>query len=305
MIQQDGGPTLRAEQAVPRSEATPLFSRAHDAPAQGRRAWIPAASVGCAVLVFSAIVWFAYDRGRAGTGGPPPLIRADTAPTKMKPEQPGGAQVPYQDTMVYDRLQPGAEKNRKQPVESLLPPPETPLPRPEPTHQLDKPIETLAPAPAVAAAAPAALPPPAPVAPAPAQPTPATAKLPEAPKPRVDTGSPVALAPPTASKAPPAALSQPQPQAAQPQPAAVKANEAGAGWRLQLGAVTSEAAARATFAKLQAAHREVLGKLSLQIEPVQTGGATLYRVKAGPIDAAAAKEACAKLVTQKVPCLAR
>jgi cell division septation protein DedD len=255
----------------------------------GRRAWLPAAAVGCAVLVFGAIVWFAYDRGRAGTDGPPPLIRADSNPTKTRPEQPGGMQVPYQDTMVYDRLQPGADK-KKQPVENLLPPPEAPMARPEPARQIDQPIETLQPAPMIAAPAPTVLAPPPQVG--------ATApiRLPDLPKARVDTTSPMALAPPGAKQQPvPVAAKAPPPTAASPS----------GEYRLQLGAVPSEDAARATFARLKAAHGDVLGKLSLQTETVQSNGTTLYRIKAGPIDAAAAKDACAKLAAQKVACLAR
>ncbi len=43
----------------------------------------------------------------------------------------------------------------------------------------------------------------------------------------------------------------------------------------------------------------------MQTEAVKSGTTTLYRLKVGPLDAAAAKEACAKLATQKVGCLVR
>ncbi|WP_420241369.1 SPOR domain-containing protein [Roseiterribacter gracilis] len=238
------------------------------------------------MLVFGSIVWFAYDRGRAGTGGPPPLIRADAGPTKTRPEQPGGMQVPYQDTMVYDRLQPGADKNKKPPVESLLPPPEAPMARPEPTRPaVERPVETLQPAPVITAPAPTVL------APTPQVASAAPNKLPELPKARVDTASPIALAPPGAK----------QEAAKAPAPATT----ASADYRLQLGAVPSEEAARSTFAKLKASHSDLLGKLSMQTETVQSGGTTLYRIKAGPLDAATAKDLCAKLSAQKVGCLVR
>jgi cell division septation protein DedD len=274
MTQQDGSPMLRAEMGTPRS-ATPSSGT-------GRRAWLPAAAVGCAVLVFGSIVWFAYDRGRAGRDGPPPLIRADASPTKTRPDQPGGMQVPYQDTMVYDRLQPGADK-KKQPIESLLPPPEAPMARPE--KPIDRPIETLQPAPVIAAPAPTVLEKPAQVASV-------TPAKPDLPKPRVDTASPMALAPP-AAKTPAPATPAPAPKTAS------------GDYRLQLGAVPSEEAARSTFAKLKASHGDLLGKLSMQTETVQANGTTLYRIKAGPIDTAAAKELCAKLTAQKVGCLVR
>ena len=58
-----------------------------------------------------------------------PLIRADIAPIKVRPESPGGMQVPDQDKLVYDRMQGEGEAPQ---VEQLLPPPETPLPLPAP-----------------------------------------------------------------------------------------------------------------------------------------------------------------------------
>ena len=58
-----------------------------------------------------------------------PLIRADAGPVKVRPESPGGMEVPDQDKLVYNRMQGAREAP---PVEQLLPPPETPLPPPAP-----------------------------------------------------------------------------------------------------------------------------------------------------------------------------
>ncbi len=49
-----------------------------------------------------------------------PLIKADPNPIKVKPEQPGGLQVPDRNMMIYNE-RPGGP-----PVEKLLPPPEQP-----------------------------------------------------------------------------------------------------------------------------------------------------------------------------------
>jgi len=57
-----------------------------------------------------------------------PVIRADVAPIKIKPADPGGMDVPDRDKLVYDRLN-GESAGTN--VERLLPPPETPLPIPE------------------------------------------------------------------------------------------------------------------------------------------------------------------------------
>ena len=59
------------------------------------------------------------------TGGAIPVIHADTRPLKVPPADPGGMRVPDQDMDVLNRINAPEPK-----VEQLLPPPETPLPRP-------------------------------------------------------------------------------------------------------------------------------------------------------------------------------
>jgi hypothetical protein len=51
-----------------------------------------------------------------------PLIRADERPTKIKPQNPGGMEVPDRDKLIYTQ--------KRATVEHLLPPPEKPMPRP-------------------------------------------------------------------------------------------------------------------------------------------------------------------------------
>ena len=79
------------------------------------------------VAVFAGGVWFAYQqglrRGGAITGAADvPLIRADERPTKIRPENPGGMEVPDRDKLIYTQ--------KRAAVEHLLPPPEKPMPRP-------------------------------------------------------------------------------------------------------------------------------------------------------------------------------
>jgi hypothetical protein len=97
------------------------------------------------MALFAGGLWFAYQKGTrsAGTGmanGDVPLIRADQRPIKVKPERPGGMEVPDRDNLIYNAPHPA--------VEHLLPPPEKPLPRP-----------TAPPPQAAAALPPAAVPP--------------------------------------------------------------------------------------------------------------------------------------------------
>src|SRR5260221_12048481 len=62
--------------------------------------------------------------GGGSPGGPIPLIRADQKAVKERPSNAGGATVPNQDKYVYNPNQPEGK------VERLLPPPETPMPKP-------------------------------------------------------------------------------------------------------------------------------------------------------------------------------
>jgi SPOR domain len=79
------------------------------------------------MALFAGGLWFAYLQGtrHAGAGaatGDVPLIRADERPTKVKPERPGGMEIPDRDNLIYSPSRPA--------LEHLLPPPEKPLPRP-------------------------------------------------------------------------------------------------------------------------------------------------------------------------------
>ena len=85
-------------------------------------------AVALAVMgVFAGGLWFAYNAGMRHAGGAAdsadiPLIRADTRPIKVKPDNPGGMQIPDRDMLIYGQQRPQ--------VEHLLPPPEQPMARP-------------------------------------------------------------------------------------------------------------------------------------------------------------------------------
>ena len=77
--------------------------------------------------MFAGGLWFAYTLGMRHTGGSAnsgeiPLIHADNRPIKIKPENPGGMQIPDRDMFIYGQQRPE--------VEHLLPPPEQPMARP-------------------------------------------------------------------------------------------------------------------------------------------------------------------------------
>ena len=78
------------------------------------------------------------------------------------------------------------------------------------------------------------------------------------------------------------------------------------GYRLQLGALKTEDAAKAEFVRLQKAQPDVLGKLSLSVSKVDLGGGKgiYYRIQAGPIaNEAQASQGCAMLKSRNVSCI--
>jgi hypothetical protein len=260
------------------------------------------------IAVFAGIIWYAYSQGnKAGTESVAPVLHADQSPTKVRPEQPGGMEVPHQDKLVYDRLNPG--KDSEAGVERLLPPPEEPLARPKAAEAAPEPAgadgdlppeETrpAAPAPAApVAAAPAqpAAPAPQPAAPAPAAPVPAR---PVAAPPAV-----AAAAAPPATAAKPAAAPATKPPA-QVAAAAPPAAPAGGSTRVQVASVSSEALANSEWQRIAKKHSGVLAGVTYRIVRADLGAkGTYYRVQAGPMDDAKARQVCEALKAKGDGCI--
>lgn len=186
-----------------------------------------------------------------------PLVEADRTPVKVRPDEPGGMQIPNQDIAVLNRPAIGEAAEKPQ-VETLMPPPEMPLPVPPPRLT---PVEE--------AGAPAADPPAvgtgtklvAPPLPAP----PAAPALP------VKPATPPPPLPPRAEAAP-----APSPAVA-PSPA-----PGAAGYRAQVAAFRSEAAANNKVGQMKTRYADLFGPLPLQVRRVDRGTkGTWYRVQAG------------------------
>lgn len=75
------------------------------------------------LVVASTLLWFLFQWATGENSSTPPIIAADTAPFKVRPENPGGMMIPHQDKLVYGRL----SHDASQPIERLLPPPEQPM----------------------------------------------------------------------------------------------------------------------------------------------------------------------------------
>ncbi|MBL8832917.1 MAG: SPOR domain-containing protein [Rhodospirillales bacterium] len=243
-----------------------------------------------AVIVgFGSLVAYYFVQNRDGTLDPAniPVVRADPRPMKVKPENPGGIEVPFQNTEIYDRVgqqSSGASAGRApasapaRPGERLMPGPEAPMPRPQP--------------------------PPAPVAAIPAVPEivvppDAVVVTPAAPA----RTAPAATVPPPAPAGPPPATARPIP--APPPPLAAPAStQAGAGARIQLASVRDMADAQREWARVARQYSDLLGGLAPQFVPADLGDRGVFiRVQAGPFASPeAARAACDALRARGAGC---
>jgi len=155
------------------------------------------------IVAFAGTIIVSYRGSDRLSADGPPLLTADPSPTKSRPDQPGGMEVPHQDKLVYERLH---ERGNHPAVERLLPPPEAPLPRPVVTPQFPA-VPPMPTTPTVAQ-----LPPPPPGA---------TATVPR------DAMDATAMPVPAQTTAQTPAAKQPPPAAAKPQGSSSAAKPAG------------------------------------------------------------------------------
>ena len=265
-----------------------------------------------ALGAFGGIVWYAYTQGvQSGVSTVAPVIKAEDGPTKAKPEQPGGLQVPHQDKQVFQRLLP--EGQTPQTVERLLPPPPEPLqppPAPEPASPAAAPAQPL-PSQTVAER-PVATPQPAPqTVPQGTPPVPSAAPAPQPPQDAPAQTPPAARAPAPQPAPQPVAEPKPEPKAEpkpSPAPAQTQASIAavsGGGFKVQLAAVRSDEAAKQEWNRLKNRYKEELGALSLTVQRVDLGAGkgVYHRIQAGPLDEASAERACTALKAKNQACL--
>jgi len=247
--------------------------------------------------------------------GQVPVVHAAEGAIKVRPDNPGGQDIPFRDYDINKRMQGEAPTGR---VENLLPPPEQP--KAPPQAQPSTAPAQVPPVPAAAAGAQPA--PPAeqanteallPTAPAPApkpvapQPLPAREVAPPPPAMVAKAATPQP-APPPPAPAVPAAAAPPAPVAkAAPASSAPAATETAAvdGWQVQLAASRAAAAAKAEGERLKQKHSDVLGTLAVSIMRADLGAkGVFYRIRLGPArDKDQARAICAQLAKRGQGCL--
>lgn len=227
--------------------------------------WAMIAAAGLGGVLFVAMAGYAVMGRRPATV---PVIEADSRPIRVKPENAGGMQFAGADELGGDAV-PGSEK--------MAPAAETPAPQ-----ALRAQMQQAAPATEAPSASPASAAGPAPV-------TAATAGVPAAPggsplpdtPPRPDIGARPGNAPPATRAATPAAT---------PKPAAA------GGLTVQLGALSSEAAAMAEWQKLAKGAPDVFASHHPAVQKTERDGKTFWRLRTtGFADMADATSFCTKV----------
>lgn len=271
------------------------------------------------ILVLGGGAYAAWDKWGDEVFGPKPdelpIVRAPETPMKVRPEQPGGIDIPNRDKLVYNRLE---KKPPDANIENLLPRPEVPLPPPTPKSE-DKAEVTPKPEPKpepmpVANEAPGEK-----ILPVAEQKSapPTVAEVLGARKPApVPVPEPVKKPKPDVSKpklkvinverppAPKSTLSSAPTPVSKSVPTTAKATASG-GYQIQLAAVRKQADAEREWRRLSKKHNKLLGALSLNVVRADLGKKGIFfRLRAGPLaDHEAAKTLCQALAKQKVGCL--
>ncbi len=297
-----------------------------DRPAKSRGRQLGVLPILVAVVAlagFGGIIYYAYNSGvKSGSEVAAPLLTPD-GPAKVKPDDPGGLIVPHRDKTIYNVVRDGGSDAPQAEVETLLPPPETPLRPPEEEVVTE----------AERQAAQSSIPPipsitdeeeqsgPLQLVPAPPETESEQEAEPELPSPALEAPSApatidtqdsntenqettVAVAPtpapapapkPDPEPEPPAAVAAPTPAPAPaptPEPPATPAPAPTAAvpaaisnaWRIQIAALRSESAATAEWGRQVSRNQALLGNLSLQVQKVDiTGKGTFFRVRGGPL----------------------
>lgn len=278
------------------------FGKIADAMEQGRSGirqrgpMIGVMTVAVALFVLFAVFWSTYPRGDDAQNGdgPVPIIRADATPYKAAPDDPGGMEIPYRDSTIFETIREADNQNGDSKVESLLPPPEEPLAREQMFAGLK--TETLEDDGAPKSAAAPALD---------AGPMPATSEIASEHKGEILPEQKKLESTPAPVKQP-ATPAVEEEKAVKTEPAAGDAtakavpNSSSGTHYIQLGSVKDRSGAEAEWKKLQKEFPLQLGSLTLRVQSVDLGAkGTFYRIQGGSVAQAQAKDICSAIAAKR------
>lgn len=273
-----------------------------------------AATVLALSAFLGSVLWYSYPReAEKREIMAAPIIRADAGPVKVVPTDPGGMDILHRDSTVFDTLHAENDTNRR--VENLLEDQEEPLSREQIFSGLKTELkvegreiikaEEAAPVPeegaeeVVASTVPQDITEPVAAAPAKAE---VAAAEPEAVKPEEVKEEP-APAPAVVAAAKPVPTEKPDTKTAE----AVSKTEPAAGvevfqgdrWFVQVASLREGGAAESAWKDLQSS-MAVLKPLQHRVKKAELGEkGVYYRVQAGPVTEASARQICAAVEAQK------
>lgn len=76
------------------------------------------------LIIFAALAWLVFKWSTQSVTNVAPHIQAEQTPYKIRPDNPGGMQIPHQDKLVYGKLGHDAHLPQEAQGEHILPPPE-------------------------------------------------------------------------------------------------------------------------------------------------------------------------------------
>ena len=302
------GPELdAADQILPETPA-PGSEEAPAAPERPRARLLPMWILIAAVVIVG-VAWAMSERyfGDTEVAESVPLVTAEQTPVKVRPEEPGGVDVPDRDKYVYKSL-----TDEEPEAEQLLPPPEEPMERPPIEVEQVAAPEVIAQAEDTAMEAPA--PPPldelvvaeveTPMAEAEFMKQGAEAEGEPSVEAAVDTAAVLEEAPiaPEAEETP-APAPEPEITSAAPEPSAALRADSGR-FLVQIGAAQDEAAANGEIARLAKKHPDILSTLSGMVIRADLGDKGVwYRMRVGPFATRGdANGVCGQLKAVNVGC---
>lgn len=247
-------------------------------------------TVMVALFVLFAVFWSTYPRGGNDlTEAAVPVVHADASSYMKSPEEPGGMDIPYRDSTVFDPLR-SAEDEGDSHVESLLPPPEEPIDREKMFAGLKtEPIDDGESAGLDAG------------------PSPEATDITEEHRgvilseemPAVESNPPEKVADAKAEKEPEPENKAVKPEAvAKTEPAAGNAKE-GTHY-VQLVSIKDRKLADAEWKKLQKQFPSQLSSLSMRVQEADLGAkGKFYRIQGGSVSQSRAKDICSAISSQR------
>ncbi|MDJ0610483.1 MAG: SPOR domain-containing protein [Kiloniellales bacterium] len=288
-----------------------LRAQGRAAPQEGRgRRLVSIFMIGAIVGVVGVGGFLGYKWFFGGGGSDVPVIQAMDDPVKVKPENPGGLEVPYQDRLVLNQPANGSPPV----VERLLPPPETPKPvvdttaaaRPAVTGSGTTGVGSITTSPGGSSSSQfqGQIQPRTQARP-PAQAQPAQPRTQAGGSGTTTAASTLAAAP---SAAAPAGAAQPPASPARQVQAALPRAKATApakgSYLLQLGSFNSKQVGEDAWSRFQSKFPDLLAGMVLYLQEADVNGRTYHRVQAGPFpNRATAIDLCAELKSRKQDCL--